>query len=237
MKYLILGGSGLLGREIQALLKSEGVDYDAPPHEEVDICDRPTLRAFLERGYDWIIHMAAITDVAGVDKYEEKRALCYRVNVEGTRNVASLARRYCKGFTYISSDYVFDGRKGNYEIDDVPNPVNFYAMTKLMGEEICKTVSNGQIIRTSFKPSEWKYPRAFVDQYTSADYVDVIAPIIWEVIKRGRHGVFHVGTGRKSVFDLAQQRNPHVGEISLDDKSVSVFLPRDVSLKGVKYGQ
>lgn len=233
MKYLLLGGNGLLGKELQAILTAERVDFDAPSHTELDVCNRSALRSRLDqKKYYWVIHAAAYTDVA---KAEQERALCYQINVEGTRNVAQLARQYCKGFTYMSTDYVFDGEKGSYSISDTPHPTNFYALTKLLGEEICRTIGNSQVIRTSFKPSEWEYPKAFVDQWTSADYVDKIALLIWKAIKLEERGVLHIGTEKKTVFELARRRNPEVGEISVDE--VAVMLPRDISLKVVGYGR
>ncbi|HEX2865073.1 MAG TPA: sugar nucleotide-binding protein, partial [Deinococcales bacterium] len=128
---------------------------------------------------------------------------------------------------------VFDGQRGNYREDDPPNPVNYYSLTKLVAEEAALARGNALVLRTSFKPSRWPHPVAFTDQYTSADFVDVIAPLLAEAIAafaagRLEPGLLHVATERKSVFELARRRNPGVRPGSRADANVTI--PPDVSL-------
>lgn len=213
---LLTGGSGLLGTELQ-----KHIECYAPSHDEFDILDAVDLPADI----DMIVHCAAYTDVA---KSEEERSECYATNVIGTKYLAMLG----VPIVYISTEYVFGGGKGNYTPYDPPDPVNFYALTKLLGEGMCAYAPASLVIRCVFKPRPFEHPRACTDQFTSGNYVDVIAPLIAKAIlswNRDSDTILHIGTGRKSIFDLAKQTRPDVKPCLRSDIR-SVKLPMDTSL-------
>src|SRR5216683_7353929 len=127
MKILITGGSGLLGKHLIPFLKIQDGDgnlfprvlIDAPTSKELNIVGH-----VIPGDYDLIIHAAAYTDVVGA---QTNKGECFDVNVLGTIN---LARAYKDvPFVFISSEYAH-------------NPVNFYSLTKWLGElavnEICE---------------------------------------------------------------------------------------------------
>jgi dTDP-4-dehydrorhamnose reductase len=212
---LLTGGSGLLGRELQKHLHCI-----APSHGAFDV-ERP---AILSEGISMIVHCAAYTDVAQAEYHRED---AYGVNVLGTLNMALLG----KPLVYVSTEYVFDGLRGSYCEDDATNPINVYARTKELGEHMARRAPRWLIIRVLFKPRPFEHPRAVTDQFTSGDYVDVIAPMIATAIDmfaEGQlEGVIHIGTGRKSTFDLASQSRQVE---AIKRKDVCVPLPRDTSL-------
>jgi len=223
---LLTGGSGRLGTELRQLLPS----LIAPPSTTLDITVPTSIDQALQRYTpNLIIHAAAYTDVSGAENDKHK---CWQVNVEGTRNLVRAALDHALPLIHISTDYVFYGDRGNYSEDDPPGPVrNFYALSKLVAEELVRLVPEHLVIRTSFRPREWAYPVAFDDVYTSQDYVDVIAPEVALAIEHFREIPFdtlHIATERKSVFELAQRRKPGVERGS--KSSVAVDLPDDISL-------
>ena len=85
---------------------------------------------------------------------------------------------------------------------------------------------NHLIIRTSFNVSPFPHEYAFVDQYTQGDYLDIIAPMILKEVIKGTTGLVYVGTGRKTMFELARRTIPDIKGISVDDIK-SVKLPHD----------
>ncbi|MEW6422673.1 MAG: sugar nucleotide-binding protein [Deinococcota bacterium] len=223
---LITGGSGRLGQELRGLLPS----LLAPTRQELDLTEPHSVRSAVERARPaLIVHAAAYTDVAGA---EREREACWRVNVEGTRHVAAAAAATGARLIHISTDYVFSGEQGHYRETDVPGPpVNYYALTKLVAEEAARRAERVLIVRTSFRPREFQHPVAFEDVYTSQDYVDVIAPLIAEVIQQADRipdDILHVATERKSVYDLARRRKPDVRPGRRAE--AKVVLPADVSL-------
>jgi dTDP-4-dehydrorhamnose reductase len=85
-----------------------------------------------------IIHCASYT---AVDQAEIDKENCYRANVDGTRNLVLIAKALNIKFIYFSTDYVFDGNKNEpYSVTDIPNPINYYGLTKYLGEEIVKSL-------------------------------------------------------------------------------------------------
>lgn len=223
---ILTGGSGRLGSELQCILPN----IIAPSSSELDITSIDSVMNFFEKERPHlVVHAAAYTDVK---EAETNHSDCWKINVEGTRNIARVCQQIGAKLLHISTDYVFDGEIGNYsEANPLGPVVNYYSLTKLVAEEAVRTVQNHLIVRTSFRPREFQYPVAFSDVFTSQDYVDIIAPMISEVILKALeidHKVLHVATERKSVYELAQRRNPNVKEGMRSEAAVR--LPYDVSL-------
>jgi dTDP-4-dehydrorhamnose reductase len=96
---------------------------------------------------DITIHTAAETNV---DKCETQKELSWKINVEGTRNIAEACKKLGAKLVYVSTEYVFDGEKGSYVEEDKPNLINHYGTTKLEGEnQIVSRCKDYAILRTS----------------------------------------------------------------------------------------
>ena len=231
MNLFVTGGNGRMGKELIPQLESRGWCVTAPPSRDLDITDESTVADALEAARpDIVLHLAAYTDVA---KAEKERERCWAVNVAGTRHIA----RHAPGrLVHFSTDYVFDGERGLYAETDAPNPSNYYSLTKTVAEEAARSAPNALIVRTTFKDAVWRYPIAFDDQFTSADFTDVIAAEILQLmlnLDRVQDDVLHVVTERKSVFELARRRNPGVQPGSRS--SAKVHIPPDVSLENSRW--
>lgn len=241
--YVLTGGSGVLGTEFQRIAPKFGIDILPLTREDVfdisvdaDICahlnDNPDYGA----GAEGIIHCAAFTDVPKAEQWDYRQE-AIDDNIIGTQNIAHTLCYHldCK-LIYISTDYVYPGRQGNYKETDRTQPVNFYALTKLAGEAYARPWMD-LVVRTSFKPNvPWPYARAFDDLYTSADYVDIIAPKILTLICNRARGIYNVGTERKSIYDLAKRRTAEVEPISKKEIK-DVYLPSDISMNLDKFNE
>ena len=155
MRITITGAAGMLGRDLAAVLSSS-----CPQHQlhlidiqECDITERGEVRACLEAARPHlIIHCAAYTDVDGAESDAES-TLC--VNAEGARNVALVAADIGARLIYISTDYVFDGRRDRpYVEDDGPNPLSVYGRSKWLGERAVGEHPDSLVVRTA-----WLYGR------------------------------------------------------------------------------
>jgi dTDP-4-dehydrorhamnose reductase len=221
----------LLGPELRKLR-----DYHAPEEQYMDITDLARVKEIVcPANPDFIFHIAAYTNVAKAE-IEWKR--CYEINALGTKNMVEAARQVGATFIYMSTDYVFDGDQeptsGGYKPDDIPHPINWYSTTKLIGEIYTQAYADHYIIRSSFKKSPWEHPKAVADMWTTADYLDVIAPLIDKTIGRivndeplpGR--IIHLGTPRKTILELAQRRSANIEAITRAE--IPVRLPVDTSL-------
>ena len=235
-KVLLTGGHGTLGKELLSLFKVLGTKVSAPARKDLDVWNILGLMEEIEEGeHDIVIHAAAWTDVPGAEE-RENQGTVLDTNVIGSSNVAYAAKKYGAKVVYISTDYVYDCLKGNYSTEDKAVPRTFYGFSKLAGESFF-SLDEDLIIRTSFaKRGTWgtkrkQYGEAFVDSYTSKDWVDVIAPLILESISQESTGIVNIGTERKSIYELAQQEFPEVERVSVADKDLPYEYPLDSSLK------
>ena len=154
IKVLITGSEGMLGRALMKSIKPDtaqimGVDIKSSDCQ-LDITKADEAKGFIEKTCpDIIIHTAAYTDVDGCEKTPET---AYLVNSEGTKNIAQAAKNTGAFLIYISTDYVFDGKKKTpYTEKDEPCPISVYGKSKLLGEKAIKDMlDNYLIIRTSW---------------------------------------------------------------------------------------
>ena len=205
-KILITGGAGKLATELKKHLRG---DYLS----KTDLDFTKPIKS--KKKYDLIVHMGAYTNVRKAE-FEDKKK-CFTANVYGTFNLVQHYKN--TPFVYVSTEYARD-------------PVDIYGLTKKLGEEIVKTHPRHLIIRTLFKPNPFPFSRAYVDQYTQGDYVDVIAKLLAKRVKdwnRRTNGLEYLGTGRKTMFELAKRTCPDVKPNSVKEymKETGVQIPTD----------
>ena len=152
MKILITGGKGMLGRTLQrALVGHEIIVADLPEWDITD--DAGFLKKTLEASPDVIIHCAAMTKV---DDCETKRELAFKLNEEGTRNVALAAKVSGSRLVAISTDYVFSGEPPRepwaWGEQDIPRPQTVYGASKYAGEQMIEMIypDNSVILRIAW---------------------------------------------------------------------------------------
>ncbi|AVH74990.1 dTDP-4-dehydrorhamnose reductase [Weissella koreensis] len=151
MKYLITGAHGQLGQELQKILKERNLTFVAFDSNELDITDRLAVMSVFETEKpDVVLHAAAYTKVDLAE--DEGRSLNWKVNVEGTKNIADAAKQYNAKLVAVSTDYVFDGMNNDeYQETDSVNPKNAYGRAKLAGElAVIESGASSYIVRTSW---------------------------------------------------------------------------------------
>jgi dTDP-4-dehydrorhamnose reductase len=137
-KILVTGAKGQLGKKIIDLLGNK-YDLILTDSEEMDITDKSKVLNVVESEEpNFIIHGAAYTKV---DLAEEEKELCFKINAEGSKNLAEVAKSFDIPIIYISTDYVFDGEKGQpYREEDDANPLSVYGKSKFDGEEYVRNI-------------------------------------------------------------------------------------------------
>lgn len=151
MRLAITGAAGMLGQDLVAAAKAAGHEVLAFPRADLDITDSAALlRALRDARPDVVVNSAAWTDVDGAEADE---AGAVAVNGAGAGNVAAAAAA-CGAWTiHVSSDYVFDGRKGAPYVESDPvGPLSAYGRSKLTGErEVAREAPERHtIVRTSW---------------------------------------------------------------------------------------
>ena len=206
MRYLITGYNGQLGYDIVRELRKRGYnDYLAIDKDEMDITDRDAVMKVIKDYHpDVIFHCAAWT---AVDKAEEMKDACYAVNVVGTRNIVDASIDIGAKILYMSTDYVFDGKKnGFYTEDDLVNPMSVYGNTKYLGEEEVRRnpkhyitriswvfgINGNNFIKTMLRLSETKRELTVVDdQVGTPTYTVDLARLLVDMALTDKYGTYH----------------------------------------------
>ena len=215
MKTLITGGSGILGTELKKLFPNSLF----PSHSELDITNHEMVFDYFSKNeFDSIIHTAAMTSIR---QCESEKKLSWSTNVVGTKNLidATTEFRSNSKFIYVSTACVFDGHTGMYKESSVPYPENFYALTKLIGEQFIKNLKNHIIIRTNFKGKQkWMYTKAFTDRFGTYLFAENVASGIREIFDANIEGTIHiVGDKKLSMYDLAKISTPSIKPMTIDE--------------------
>ncbi len=215
----------MLGAALVRKARSRGIDVVALGGSSVlrepgvrslrsDLTDTTALISIVsEVRPRWVLHCAAATDV---DRCEEHPDEAMRVNADGSANVARAAKAASAGLVYISTDSVFDGRRGGYTEEDTTGPVNEYSRSKLAGEEAVRAAGLDRwiVARTTIygwsphgRPSvaEWFLSRIEASQPTNGFADVVFSPILvqdlsdalLDLIDLDVSGIFHVA-GREA---------------------------------------
>ena len=216
MRVALTGSNGMLGFAIKSTFTD--IELVGLSRRDIDITNLDkTVSKIKEIKPDYLLHAAAYTDVDGCELNPEK---AYLVNGIGTRNVTMACEAIGCPIMYISTDYVFDGtKKEPYDEWDLPNPINKYGLSKLLGERFVMSFTNRfYIVRTS-----WLYGKNgknFVDSITkllsvkeeinvvndqvgSPTYTIDLAVKLKELIGRG-YGIYHItNTSQCSWYEFA----------------------------------
>ena len=137
MKILVTGANGMLGQDLCPILEDVGAFVIETDVNTLDITNEKMVEDVIKDVHpDMVVHCAAYTNV---NKAEEEKEIARKINVTGTENVAKACGKNDIVMVYISTDYVFDGEKGEkYLPSDTPNPLSMYGLTKLEGENVVK---------------------------------------------------------------------------------------------------
>lgn len=237
MKVLITGANGLIGQHVTKLLLDKNYRVVATSRGESRLPFQPSgnytyhamdvanaLETFavmsLEKP-DVVVHTAAMTQV---DDCELRPQQCERINVQGTSQVLTDAETFSSHFIYISTDFVFDGEKGNYTEEDDTKPINLYGFSKLQAESMVQTntipfaivrtcLVYGNLLQGSrtnivswVKESleQGKTIRVVSDQWRTPTYVEDVAKGIALIIEKKATGIYHIsGKDLLTSYEIA----------------------------------
>ena len=145
IKTLIIGSSGMLGSDLCKVFP----DAVKLTHHDLDITDRDqVIESILKIKPDVVINAAAYTNVDGC---EDNKELAFQVNGYGPGYIAEACARAGAKLVHFSTDYVFDGSKKEYVESDIPDPINVYGDSKLLGEKkIIENMDDYRIVRISW---------------------------------------------------------------------------------------
>jgi dTDP-4-dehydrorhamnose reductase len=177
MRLLLLGGTGQVGEEFRALLVPKDVEVVAPSRAVLDLEDPLAIARMIEAGpWGAVINAAAYTEV---DRAESEEPAVFAVNAEAPSRLAAETASRAIPLVHISTDYVFDGRKGApYVEGDRVAPLNAYGRSKLAGEYGVRAANPRHVIlRTSwvYSPYRKNFVRTILRLAAERDRLAVVA--------------------------------------------------------------
>jgi len=241
MKILIVGASGLVGSNTLRYFKANnlnvvGTHYSFETNQTVYF---NTLQLDQAENFDVhefkpnvIIHCGALTHVDYCEDHVEES---YEKTVQSTKNLLEIAQELNAKFVYISTDYVFDGKKGLYQEEDKTNPLSTYGHHKLEAELAVKQAKVSHLIvrvakvfghekrdknfvarlaKTIEETGEIKW-KAFTDQYTTAVDAWDIAKALYLLLITDKTGVYHLGYGENmNAYDITMKVVNHFSNVN-----------------------
>lgn len=238
MKILITGSNGLLGQKLVKLCLEKSIDFiatssgenrnpDCPKenYRSLDITSAQQVQLVVSSIMpSAIIHTAAMTNV---DECEEKPSACHQVNVMGTAYLLAAAQKINAHFQLLSTDFVFDGEKGDYREEDMVSPLSVYAKSKVDAERLLQLANytNWSIVRTiivygtgnNLSRSNivlWARealakgnPLNIVDdQFRAPTWADDLAKGCMSIVEKKHFGIFHLsGPVTYSILELVKK--------------------------------
>jgi dTDP-4-dehydrorhamnose reductase len=221
MKILILGASGLLGQALMREWNGNGDEVVGLSSRDMDIRDAARVQEVVKKARaEWIVLAAAYTDVDGCESHQD---LAFGVNRDGAVNVARAAKQTGGKLFFLSSDYVFDGKKTSpYEVDDARNPQSIYGRSKGEAEiGLIEALPECCIARTSwlFGAGGKCFPDTILKLAASRPALDVVndqrgcptysvdlARAIVQLCRKDASGIVHVTNSENcSWFEFARE--------------------------------
>lgn len=215
----VTGAGGLIGSYVVALAPrvAAGWQVEGITREHLDLTDRAAVaRAWRHAPPSAVIHCAAMSKATACEADPDGART---INVEATAQLAELARDI--PFVFLSTDHVFNGRKGAYVESDPVNPLTVYGRTKADAERRVGANPCHTIVRTSLNAglsptgdrsfleetvALWrsgKSARLFVDEFRSPIPASVTARALWELVRRNEPGLYHLaGRDRLSRWEI-----------------------------------
>ena len=223
-KTIIFGAGGQLGSELMGLIPDSLGVYHATNENGLALEMSDYIRIedlILKCRPEIIVNATALTNV---DACETEKQKAISVNAEAVRHIARAASVTKSYLVHVSTDYVFDGRTGMYKENSEPNPINYYGLTKLLGDWAALSYDDSLVVRTSgvfgFKNN---YPKFVLNQLNSGKEINAVksfyspiharllAEAIVELIQMRRTGVINVAGPRISRYDLAIELAKRMG--------------------------
>lgn len=248
MKWFITGSAGQLGNALIDYAVRNNIAFCGVDREDLNLSDRNAVReAIRESRANVVIHAAAFT---AVDAAEDHCDEAYESNVTITQYISDACRELDIPIVFISTDFVFDGKKGcNYDESDSGNPLNVYGKTKLTAENyIIENITKYYIVRTSWLfglgnnfvktilrlASQRESINVVSDQFGSPTYAVDLAVIIGRLVNTDKYGIYQAhNEGSCSWYDFALEIirqsgiNCKVNPVSTEQYGAKADRPRN----------
>ena len=200
-KILVTGSNGRFGKILQNLNIKKFIFKNK---QQLNILSSKSISSTLKKYKpSHILHLAGLSRPMII--HEKNIIKSINLNIVGTCNLVKEASKLGIKIIYLSTSYVYPGKKGNYKEEDAVKPWNNYSWSKLGGECAVQMYKNSLIIRMCMTEKPFIHKKAYVNVKTNFMYQEDAARIILKLVNK--KGIINVGGPSQSVYNFAKKYN------------------------------
>jgi dTDP-4-dehydrorhamnose reductase len=208
-KIVFTGGSGRFGKIFRNINTKDKIYF--PKKQELNVENFKSIKMYLNKvNPTYLIHAAALSRPMEIHKKMISKSI--DINIIGTANIVKACEEKNIKLIYFSTNYVYPGKKGDYEETDPVLPINKYAISKLGGECSVQMYSNSLILRICMTQEPFIHKKAFYDVEMNFMFHTSLAQNLLKLIDK--KGIINVGGDKKTVFNFAKEFNKNIDKIS-----------------------
>jgi dTDP-4-dehydrorhamnose reductase len=207
-KIVVTGASGRFGSILQKKYKSNKLLY--PSKKQLNILSTKSIEKYLQKTNPKIlIHLAGLSRPMKIHDNNIFKSI--DLNIIGTANIVKVCSKLRIKLIYFSTNYVYQGKKGNYKETDPVLPMNNYAWSKLGGESSVQMYKNSLILRVCMTEDPFIHKKAFSNVKTNFIFHKEVANILFKVLNL--KGVINIGGKIQSPFNFGKKYNKNLKKI------------------------
>ena len=228
-KIVITGGSGRFGNVLQKKHKSNKLLY--PNRLQLNILSIKSIEKYLKKNKPKIlIHLAALSRPMNIHNNNISKSI--DLNIIGTANIVKVCSKLKIKLIYFSTNYVYEGKKGNYKENSPVLPVNNYAWSKLGGESSVQMYKNSLILRVCMTEEPFIHKTAFSDIQTNFIFHKEVANILFKILNY--QGIINIGGKIQSPYNFGKKYNKNLKKILAKNKIKNFPLKPSMNISKLK---
>jgi len=202
---VITGGSGRFGKVLKRKYNFKNFFY--PHKRDLNILSEETIEKYLKKIKPKIlIHLAGLSRPMNI--HEKNICKSIDLNIIGTANIVKVCKKNNIKLIYFSTNYVYEGKKGNYKETDPVLPFNNYAWSKLGGESSVQMYKNSLILRVCMTEEPFLHKKAFSDVQTNFIFHSEVAHILFKILNY--KGIINIGGKIQSPYNFGKKYNKNL---------------------------
>ena len=228
-KIVITGGSGRFGSILQKKYQSSKLFY--PKKSQLNVLSTKSIEKYLKKTKPKIlIHLAALSRPMNIHDNDISKSI--DLNIIGTANVVKICSKLKIKLIYFSTNYVYEGKKGNYKETDPVLPVNNYAWSKLGGESSVQMYKNSLILRVCMTEEPFIHKTAFSDVRTNFIFHKEVANILFKILNY--KGIINIGGKTQSPYNFGKKYNKNLKKALAKNKVKNFPLKPSMNISKLK---
>jgi dTDP-4-dehydrorhamnose reductase len=207
-KIVITGGNGRFGSVLKKKYHSDKLLY--PNKKQLNILSTKSIENYLiKKKPKILIHLAALSRPMRIHDNDISKSI--NLNIIGTSNIVRVCSKLKIKLIYFSTNYVYEGKKGNYKETDAVLPINNYAWSKLGGESSVQMYKNSLILRVCMTEEPFIHKKAFSNLKTNFIFQKDVADILFKILNK--KGIINVGGIIQTPYNFGKKYNKNIKKI------------------------